>query len=125
LLDRDFAAEVRQADPALAQTVLVQRAGIFGESEALDPAKREQIAAAAAADPGNQTLQQQVTTITNIEHTTKQATLGKIAVLPMLMLFCYLGLMAYFRSRGGYRAERLVTDDAVPESPPRPAAART
>ena len=74
---------------------------------------------------GNQTLQQQVSTVTNIEHTTKHATLGKIAVLPMLMLFCYLGLMAYFRSRGGYRAERLVSDEAVADSPPRPAAART
>jgi MFS family permease len=125
VLDRDFAAEVRQADPALAQAVLVHRAGIFGESEALDPARREQLAQTAAADPGNAALQQQVATVTSIEHRTKQATLGKIALLPTLMLFCYLGLLAYFRSRGGYRAERLVTDEAVRESPPRPAAART
>ena len=125
LLDRDFAAEVRQADPALAQAVLVHRAGVFGESEALDPAKREQLVQEAAANPSNTMLQQQVATITTVEHRTKQATLGKIALLPTLMLFCYLGLLAYFRSRGGYRAERLVTDEAAPESSHRPAAART
>lgn len=36
-----------------------------------------------------------------------QATLAKVAVLPIVMLCCYLGLMLYFRGRGGYRVVRL------------------
>ena len=32
-----------------------------------------------------------------------QATLAKVAVLPAVMFVCYLGLILYFRSRGGYR----------------------
>jgi MFS family permease len=32
-----------------------------------------------------------------------QATLAKVAVLPVLMCCCYIGLILYFKSRGGYR----------------------
>ncbi len=32
-----------------------------------------------------------------------QSTLAKVAVLPALMFLCYVGLILYFRSRGGYR----------------------
>lgn len=103
VLDRDFAAEVRTADPNLAQQVLTTKAGVFGESEGLDPAKRAQV-----TEPA------QVQTINSIEHRTKQAALAKIAILPVIMLVIYLGLIAYFRARGGYKAQHLV-DDAVPE----------
>jgi hypothetical protein len=32
-----------------------------------------------------------------------QATLGKVAVLPAIMFLCYVGLILYFKSRGGYQ----------------------
>ena len=96
VLDRDFAAEVRTADPALVGQVLTQKTGIFGDSEGLDPGKRAQL-----TEPG------QVQMVNDIEHRTKQASLGKIAILPAIMMLCYLGLIAYFRSRGGYRAEEI------------------
>jgi MFS family permease len=32
-----------------------------------------------------------------------QSTLAKVAILPVIMFFCYGGLLLYFRSRGGYR----------------------
>ena len=105
VLDRDFAAEVRTADPTLAQQVLTQKAGVFGDSEGLDPAKRAQLTDA-----------QQINTVNQIEHRTKQASLGKIAILPFIMLLCYLGLIAYFRARGGYKAHHLV-DAPVAEEP--------
>jgi hypothetical protein len=31
-----------------------------------------------------------------------QSTLAKVAVLPAIMFLCYLGLLLYFKSRGGY-----------------------
>jgi len=34
----------------------------------------------------------------------KQGALAKVAVFPAIMLLCYIGLIMYFRSRGGYKA---------------------
>ena len=36
-----------------------------------------------------------------------QATLGKVAILPVIMCLCYIGLIIYFNSRGGYRPVEL------------------
>lgn len=41
--------------------------------------------------------------VERIRTANNQATLAKVAVQPALMFFCYLGLIFYFRSRGGYR----------------------
>ena len=41
--------------------------------------------------------------VESIRTANNQATLAKVAVLPAIMFFCYLGLIFYFRSRGGYR----------------------
>jgi MFS family permease len=108
LQDNAFTAEIRTADPALAEQVLGRRPGLFGESFALDPAKRAELDGRAAADAQNPTLQSQVNTITTIEHRTKQGTLGKIAVLPAIMFVCYLALIAYFRGRGGYKPKQIL-----------------
>jgi len=100
VLDRDFSAEVRAADPALADQILAHKPGIFGESEALDPARRAELETAAANDAS---LAPKVQLVSEIEHRTKQGTLGKIAILPTIMLAVYLSLMAYFKSKGGYK----------------------
>ena len=67
-----------------------------GSSFAVDPAQRAQI-----SDPRQQAL------LAQIDSRTKQAALGKIAVLPAIMLVCYLILIGYFKAKGGYRAEQL------------------
>jgi hypothetical protein len=102
--DNAITAEVRTANPALADRVLASKPGLFGESFSLDPARR-----AALTD------QQEITQITEIEHRTKQATLGKIAVLPAVMFVCYLGLIFYFKSRGGYKQEHITHGQTSPE----------
>jgi MFS family permease len=38
---------------------------------------------------------------------TKQTTLRIVAILPAIMFVCYVGLIIYFRSRGGYRVQHL------------------
>jgi len=43
-----------------------------------------------------------------------QATLGKVAVLPMLMFLCYAGLLVFFRLRGGYRQVHMEEAPAFP-----------
>jgi hypothetical protein len=114
----------------------VSRPGLFGESYALDPTARallaEELAASAAEVQGSvpqeliesdrsrrldarqrhQELSRQSTLLAALDSRTKQATLGRIALLPVIMLACYLALIAYFRRAGGYRAERLVPDAA-------------
>jgi MFS family permease len=141
LQDKAMAAEVRAADPELADRLLVERPGLFGESYAVDPAQRallaEELAASAArlqdsvppelatgrvsderrqqalaADPQYGRLSRQNALLAEIDARTKQGTLGKIAILPTIMLVCYLGLIAYFRSIGGYRATHLASGQA-------------
>jgi hypothetical protein len=63
-------------------------------------------------DARHQELSRQSALLAALDSRTKQATLGRIALLPVIMLACYLALIAYFRRAGGYRAERLVPDAA-------------
>jgi MFS family permease len=139
--DSALAAEIRVADPALADQLITTRPGLFGDSFAPDPAQRallaEDMAVAAArvqgtvppgvpqaeldralqADPAYQDLVRQNAIIAVADARTKQATLGKIAILPAIMLACYLGLIAYFRSRGGYRIASIVDETSRPPVP--------
>jgi MFS family permease len=41
----------------------------------------------------------------------KSTALAKVAVLPVIMFGCYIGLILYFRSKGGYAAVLLIPDD--------------
>jgi hypothetical protein len=45
----------------------------------------------------------------------KQGTLAKVAVLPAIMFLCYLSLIVYFRSKGGYKAQVLTGHSAQDE----------
>jgi hypothetical protein len=48
-----------------------------------------------------------------------QASLATVAVLPGIMFLCYLGLVLYFKSKGGYKAVELSTAPAPsPAGPP-------
>jgi hypothetical protein len=40
------------------------------------------------------------------------AALGKMAFFPMFMLVCYIVLALYFKSKGGYKAVDLHSDNA-------------
>jgi MFS family permease len=137
--DQALTAELRAADPALAKRLVVSRPGLFGESYALDPTARallaEELAASAAQVQGSvpqelagsdgsrgletrrEELSRQSALLAALDSRTKQETLGRIAVLPMIMLACYLALIAYFRRAGGYRAERLAPDAAPGVAP--------
>lgn len=52
----------------------------------------------------------------------KQGSLAKVTIFPAFMFLCYVGLLLYFRARGGYRPVELVaadaTDKAVSTAPP-------
>jgi hypothetical protein len=68
---------------------------VFGEYRALDLKKVE---TAPASDKA---------TIDQIANQAKKGALSTVAIFPTIMLACYLGLLLWFRARGGYRAVEL------------------
>ena len=98
--DVDFNRSVQQQSAELHEKVAADKQGLFGKHQFVDRTKVEQ------QSPADREQ------LNGLERSTKQHALAKIAVLPVIMLGCYMILIAYFRSRGGYRAEVLVDSDA-------------
>jgi len=71
---------------------------LLGTYEAIDPVK-----SAAVTDAKAQADLQAATTAG------KFSALGKMALFPTFMLACYLSLMFYFKSRGGYKPVQLAS----------------
>ena len=101
--DRDFAQIIKERDPELAAQVLTTKNGLLGEAPSLAQDKL------AALDPTDQTK------VNDIDIQSKQGTLAKIAVMPAIMCACYLLLIVYFRSKGGYQAQVLTGHSAIDE----------
>jgi hypothetical protein len=95
VLDRQMVHGVATYDAQhstqLVETLKTERVGILGEYVAIDPSKRATLAGdeKAAVDAA--------------DRESKHEALRTIAFLPMLMFVVYLGLILYFRSRGGYK----------------------
>jgi len=75
----------------LSVDLATERVGIFGKYTAIDPAKR-------ATASGKQKA-----VLDSIDHESRRDALKTIAILPLIMFVVYLGLILYFRSRGGYK----------------------
>ncbi len=101
--DRDLAVAVAQQMPEQAPRLTKEVDGLFFKSQAIDKKKVESLP---------ETEQKQLETI---QKQTKQQALAKIAILPAIMCVCYLGLIANYRSRGGYKAEVLTGHAAEDE----------
>ncbi|MDH3648722.1 MAG: MFS transporter [Saprospiraceae bacterium] len=71
--------------------VTVDKKSVFGSYKSLDLDKLE---AAPEADKE---------VIMNVQNTAKKGALATVAIFPIIMLICYLGLIFYFRSKGGYK----------------------
>lgn len=86
------------SDMALHQTVTVEKQYLLGNYKAIDPVKAAEVvnpAAKAALKSANTAGQ--------------FSALGKMTLFPAFMLACYLGMIAYFKARGGYQAVDLHT----------------
>lgn len=89
--DKTLDASIQQADAAVHAKVMVEKTGLLGAYRAVDEDKLK----AASAD------EQKV--VADARGGVQQATLDQVAVLPIGMLVCYVAMMMWFRSRGGYR----------------------
>jgi hypothetical protein len=106
LQDMSFNRAVAVAAPEVHKEVAAEKTdGQFFNYQFIDKAK---VASAnLSADQREQ--------LTTIEGDTKQSALSKIAVLPATMCVCYLILIAYFQTKGGYQAEVLTGHAAQDE----------
>jgi hypothetical protein len=75
----------------LVESLKIDRTGLFGDYTAIDPVKRATLAGdeKAAVDAADREA--------------KHDALRTIAILPGIMFLVYLGLILWFRSRGGYK----------------------
>lgn len=86
--------------PGVYEKISKQDHYVLGNYTAVDDAK---VATLPAAD------KEKVATLT--KHA-KQGALANVAIFPLFMLACYVGLIFYFRSKGGYKAVDLGTGSA-------------
>ena len=106
--DRSVDDNLRVEAPALHQQVTEAKNSLFGDYRGVNP----ELAA-------NLPASEQQTLATVQERSQKDA-IRTIAILPVLMMLCYIALILYFRSRGGYRPVEL----AAPNTAPVPGAGR-
>jgi len=98
LQDKSFDDGVRAAQPAIHATVASPQQSHFLMH--YRPLDKQKIAALPA---------EQKATVEKIRAGTNQSMLAKLALLPALMAVCYGILLAYFKTRGGYKPVELGT----------------
>ncbi|HWD93245.1 MAG TPA: MFS transporter [Verrucomicrobiae bacterium] len=103
LQDSSAAKQLASADPALYQSVTVEGKYLLGTYHAIDPVKSQ----AVTDEHSKEVIQTAITT-------GQFSALGKMATFPAFMLVCYLGLIFYFKSKGGYRPVQLITPNTAP-----------
>lgn len=89
--DASMDQTLKATAPTVHQAVMVEKKGLFGSYHAVDETK---IKAATEEDKK---------VVKNAEGEAKRTALRTIVFLPILMLACFLGLVLYFKSRGGYK----------------------
>ncbi len=80
------------------QVIQPSKQSVFGEFRAVDAKKIDAL-------PEKDKDQ-----LTDIQDAAKRNVLVVTAIFPCVMLVCYLGLMAYFRSRGGYKPQVILSE---------------
>ena len=96
--ERSIESAIESKTPGVYQTVSKSDSYFFGTYQALDGAKLKAL-------PTEQSEE-----ISTIAKGARQGSLAKVIIFPAFMLLCYLGLLFWFRSRGGYKAVNLSTD---------------
>jgi DHA2 family metal-tetracycline-proton antiporter-like MFS transporter len=95
VLDRQMVSGVAAYDSKnntqLVETLKTERTSIFGAYTAIDPSKRATLTGDEAA------------AVESADRESKHDALRTIAILPGIMFLVYLGLILYFRSKGGYK----------------------
>ena len=102
--DTATAEQLQAEHPALHASVVVEKESVLGSYDAIDPERL-----ATRSDDEKKTIE-------TITASAQKGALTTVAIFPVIMLVCYLGLALYFRSKGGYRAEVLTGHAADDEA---------
>ncbi|HFA49278.1 MAG TPA: MFS transporter [Bacteroidetes bacterium] len=89
--DQYIAPKVKMYDPKVFEQVMDTKKGILGTYQGLNQGKLEILDEATRAK------------IATIREEAKKEALSTVAYLPLFMFLCYIGLIIYFRAKGGYR----------------------
>jgi len=94
--DKAIDKELLEQRPALHEQVVgKEKMSVFGKYKAID---QQKVDSASESDK---------TVIASISSDAKKGALATVAIFPIIMLICYLILVFYFRSKGGYKAVEL------------------
>jgi hypothetical protein len=92
-IDKNILAYDQANNTSLHTTYVTEsKTSVFGDYQAIDQGK---LATGSAEDVG---------TVVAIQDSAKKTALRDIVVFPIIMLICYIALIIYFRSKGGYKA---------------------
>ena len=94
-VDRDL-GEANKA--VYAKVINEPKKSVFGEFRAVDPIKVDALPAAEKAE------------VVGIQDAAKRNVLVTTAIFPCLMLACYLGLVIYFATKGGYKPKIIISE---------------
>lgn len=89
-----------EKNQAIYSQVVVKKDGIFGEYKAIDQDKI--------------TTEKEKKIINDVKQKSSQGALATMAIFPIIMLLSYLGLIFYFKSKGGYKQKIISAGDASP-----------
>ena len=104
--DQSIETQLADENPAIHAQVVSTKNSVFGEYDAVDPALRANV-----SDEENVIIDQTVEKAT-------QGALTTVAIFPVLMFFSYLGLMLFYRSKGGYKPKELAGEGGGQQAEP-------
>ena len=91
--------KLQEADPALHAKVIGEpKTSVFGTYRSVDDKKKDAL-------PADQQAK-----ITSIDVAAKKNALATVAILPCIMFACYAALILYFKAKGGYKPQILITE---------------
>ena len=116
--DRAVVAALQEQAPAISkQYITDEKQSLFGSYNAMAPDAKELAAEhmfemeyTIGGESNTRTRTKKVSALAAIEiaeREGKSVALHEVAILPVIMFCCYIGLMLYFHSRGGYRPVRM------------------
>ncbi|MEM9445248.1 MAG: MFS transporter [Verrucomicrobiota bacterium] len=104
LQETSVTSAIKKEMPAIYENVTKENDYLLGNYVALDAGSVEKLPEA------------QQTELGEIREKETQGALAKMAVFPAFMLVCYIGLILFFKSRGGYKPKVIEQSEAKPKS---------
>jgi len=99
LQDRELDQRLAEQRPELHQQIMdEQQVSVFGPYRPID---QEELASLP---------EEEQSVISMFQDAAKKNALKTVAIFPTIMLVCYVGLILYFRARGGYKPKTLVSE---------------